>query len=146
MDPISLIVAALAAGVAAGAKDVAGGAIKDAYKGLKGLISRRLRTSKSPDATTVDPDTLLNAHEQRPETWKTPLEEALRAGGAADDPDLMAAAQRLVEMADPQGARQGKYRLDLRGAQGVQVGDHGTMTVNIAAPPSGPPRDDRTED
>lgn len=65
MDPISLIVAALAAGVAASAKDVAGSAVKDAYCGLRGLIIRRLHASKNPDATAVDPDTLLTAHEVR---------------------------------------------------------------------------------
>lgn len=137
MDPISLIVAALAAGVAASAKDVAGSAVKDAYKGLKGLISRRLHASKNPNATAVDPDALLAAHEQRPETWQAPVEEALRAGGAGGDTDLVGAAQRLLEMADPGGAQRGKYTVDLRGAQGVQVGDSGTMTVNLSAPPPG---------
>ena len=146
MDPISLIVAALVAGAATGVKDVVGGAVKDAYEGLKGLVSRRLRASNSPAATAVDPDTLLSAHEQRPETWKAPMQEALRAGGAAEDSDLVAAARRLLEMADPEGALAGKYTVDLRGAQGVQVGDHGTMTVNLTARPSGPPRADRTRD
>ena len=41
MDPITLIVAALAAGAAAGLGDTASQAIKDAYAGLKGLIKRR---------------------------------------------------------------------------------------------------------
>lgn len=134
MDPVSLIVAALVAGVAAGTKDVAGAAVKDAYHALKDLVRRRLEAAKDPAATAVAPTALLAAHEQRPETWRAPMEEALRAGGAADDADLVAAAQGLLRLADPEGAQRGKYTVDLRGAQGVQVGDGGTMTVNLNAP------------
>ncbi len=134
MDPISLIVAALVAGVTAGTKDAASGAVQDAYQALKRMVTRRLRASEDPAVTAVDPDTLLTAHAQRPETWQAPLEEALRAGGAADDHDLVTAAQQLLALADPEGAQRGKYTVDLRGAQGVQVGDHGTMTVNLHAP------------
>ena len=42
MDPISLIVAALAAGASAAVKDTAGQAVKDAYSGLKALVKRKL--------------------------------------------------------------------------------------------------------
>src|ERR1700722_6846176 len=42
MDPVTLIVAALVAGAAAGLKDTASSAIKDAYNGLRGLVLRRL--------------------------------------------------------------------------------------------------------
>ena len=41
MDPITVIVAALAAGAAAGLKPTAEQAIKDAYAGLKALILAR---------------------------------------------------------------------------------------------------------
>ena len=41
MEPISLILAALAAGAAAAAKDTAGTAVKDAYEGLKALIKKK---------------------------------------------------------------------------------------------------------
>ena len=40
MDPISLIITALVAGAAAASKDIAGQAVKDAYKGLKDLIKK----------------------------------------------------------------------------------------------------------
>ena len=42
MDPITLIVTALAAGAALGVKDAASSAVKDAYAGLKALVSKRL--------------------------------------------------------------------------------------------------------
>jgi hypothetical protein len=43
MEPVSLIVAALAAGAAAGVKPTAEQAVKDAYAGLKKLITDRYR-------------------------------------------------------------------------------------------------------
>ena len=41
MDPVSLIVAALAAGASAGLKDTVAGAVKDAYAAVKRLLSQR---------------------------------------------------------------------------------------------------------
>jgi len=38
-------------------------------------------------------------------------------------------------MVDPEGTDAGKYRVDVRGAQGVQIGDHGTQTNTFTTPP-----------
>ena len=40
MDPITLIVTALAAGAATGITDATSSAVKDAYTGLKALVSK----------------------------------------------------------------------------------------------------------
>ncbi|MFN7216623.1 MULTISPECIES: hypothetical protein [unclassified Microcystis] len=45
MEPISLILAALAAGAVAAAKDTAGTAVKDAYESLKALIKKKFGSS-----------------------------------------------------------------------------------------------------
>ena len=50
MDPISLIIAALAAGAIAGVKDTAGQAVKDAYAGLKALVHRRFAGNRDAEA------------------------------------------------------------------------------------------------
>jgi hypothetical protein len=42
MDPITLIVTALVAGAALGAQDTMSAMVKDAYTGLKNLVSKRL--------------------------------------------------------------------------------------------------------
>ena len=42
MDPITLIVTALAAGAALGAQDTVSAMVKDAYAGLKVLVRKRL--------------------------------------------------------------------------------------------------------
>lgn len=120
MDPITLIVTALAAGAALGVKDSASSAVADAYAWLKSLVQRRL--ASRPDAELV-----LARHESAPETWQTPLIAELDSAGAGGDPDLVAAAQALMRLLDDSGTRAGKYTVDVRGAQGVQIGDHGTQ-------------------
>jgi len=76
MDPITLIVTALAAGATLGISDMASSAIKDAYAGLKALVRKRL--GGRPEA-----DLVLAKHEQAPEAWATsrPAPEAARHRG-----------------------------------------------------------------
>ena len=56
VDPITIIVTALATGAAAGLKPTAAQAVKDAYAGLKSLIQRKLGTTASVDALESKPD------------------------------------------------------------------------------------------
>jgi hypothetical protein len=113
VEPVSLILGALAAGAA----DTAKQAVKDAYEGLKRLVAARLAGRPSAEVA-------LSEHAADPETWQAPLAKELTAAGAVGDDEILAAARAVLERADPDGARAGKYTVDLRGAQGVQVGDH----------------------
>lgn len=110
-----MIEVALVAGAAAGAKDTASTAIKDAYQALKTLVKSRL--AGRPTAEVV-----LAGHEAAPRTWRDPLVAELTAVGV--DAELLSAAQTLLELVGRTGPRPGKYSTDLRGAQGVQVGEH----------------------
>ena len=110
--------------------DAASSAVKDAYAGLKALVRKRL--GGRPDAELV-----LARHEEAPETWQAPLTAELAEAGADRDPDLVAAAQALMTLVDEAGARAGKYTVDVRGAQGVQVGDHNRQDNVFHAPPGG---------
>jgi hypothetical protein len=130
MDPITLIVTALAAGAALGVKDTASSAVKDAYAGLKALVTKRL--GGRPGAELV-----LAKHERAPATWQAPLMAELGEARADSDPDLVAAAQALMRLVDDAGARAGKYTVDVRGAQGVQVGEHNRQDNVFNAPPDG---------
>lgn len=130
MDPITLIVTALAAGAALGITDTASSAIKDAYAGLKTLVRKRL--GGRPDAELV-----LAKHEQAPQTWRTPLMAELDEAGAGHDADLVAAAEALMHLVDAAGARAGKYTVDVRSAQGVQIGDRNTQHNVFGTPPGG---------
>jgi hypothetical protein len=76
MDPITLVVTALAAGAALGLKDAASSGVTDAYTGLKVLVRKRL--SGRPDG-----DLVLARHEEAPGIWRAPLMAEL------DQPELI---------------------------------------------------------
>ena len=129
MDPVTLIVTALAAGAASALQDGASSAVKDAYASLKALVAKRL--GGRPDAELV-----LTRHEKAPETWQAPLMAELADSAADRDLDLVAAARALMSLVDEAGATAGKYTVDVRGAQGVQIGDH-TRQDNVFNAPAG---------
>lgn len=129
MDPITLIVTALAAGAALGVQDTASAMIKDAYVSLRDLVRRRL--GSDPGAELV-----LARHDQAPETWQAPLMAELARSGAEGDDDLIAAAKTLLDLVSEAGGA-GKYTVDMRGAQGVQVGDHNRQDNVFNAPADG---------
>ncbi|MCL4528199.1 MAG: hypothetical protein M1282_02155 [Chloroflexi bacterium] len=81
MDPVQIIIGALAGSIA---KPI----VEDAYKALKDLIKRKF----SKDATL---QVALDNFEKRPSTWQKPLEEALIAADAGNDPEIVSAAKML---------------------------------------------------
>ncbi len=127
MDPITLILTALAAGAALGIKDTASAAVKDAYVTLKALVKSRF--GGRPKAQVV-----LAKHERAPDTWQPPLRAELAEAGADSDSDLVADARALMRLIDPAGVRAGKYTVDVQGAQGVQIGDYNRQDNVFNAP------------
>jgi hypothetical protein len=128
MDPETLIVTALASGAGAGLKDAASSAVTDAYNKLKTLASHALAGRKKGEL-------VLAEHEKDPEVWKKPLAEELHASGAADQADLVAAAELLLSLIDAAGTAAGKYHVVVQDSGGIQVGDHNTMTLNLGGTP-----------
>lgn len=88
MDPISVIVAALAAGAAAGVKPTAEQAIKDAYAGLKGFIQRKW------GQVNVSQLEANPASEAR----RTVVKEDLAQAEAGTDRELLALADKVLEV------------------------------------------------
>jgi hypothetical protein len=121
MDPVTLIVTALAAGAASALQDGASSAVKDAYARVKALVKKRF-------AGRPGRELVLARHEAAPQTWEAPLAAELSAADADSDADLVAAAQALMSLVDEAGSRSGKYVVAVRDSQGVQVGDHNTQT------------------
>jgi hypothetical protein len=117
---VELIVAALAAGAAAGITDTTSAAIRDAYTRLRDGVQRRL-ADRDERATLA-----LDAGEAGR------LGEDLVGSGADRDEQILASARELLAGLDPAGARAGKYSVDLREAKGVMVGDHNTQTNTFA--------------
>lgn len=92
MDPITLILAALAAGAGVGATEVAKTAISDAYAGLKGLILRRF--GQNTQATTA-----LAMFETNPdETIASYLRPHLVDYQLEADSEIMASAEDLLTL------------------------------------------------
>ncbi|WP_039795969.1 hypothetical protein [Amycolatopsis alba] len=121
LESVELVVAALAAGAAAGTRETASTAVKDAYAGVKTLALRTLRRGGSvPPAVVaaVESDVIAPGD----------LETALTAADAGADEELVAAALKVLELTDPAGTQAGKYRVLLHGNKGVQIGDHNTQT------------------
>jgi hypothetical protein len=127
MDPVSLIVGALAAGVSATGK----AAVQDAYEGLKRMVGARLAGRRAAEVALAE-------HEADPDTWYQPLAKAVAESGAARDEAIVAAAQRVMALLDADGMAAGKYVVNLGDSQGVQIGDS-NQQVNLFGPGSGRP-------
>lgn len=117
MDPISLLVGALAAGAQAALKDTASTAIKDAYNGLKNLIVRKFGSSKPS----------VEGLEQKPESKakQASVQEDLQAAGAAGDDEVLERAHELVQALrrdDPGGAAALGVDLERIEAAFLQIG------------------------
>jgi hypothetical protein len=133
MDPVSLIVAALAAGLAAAVKESAGDAVKVGYQRLKSLI-----LGHSGD--NEDVKSALEKHEQKPEVWTAPLKDALVESGADKDQEVVQAAHELAKLVDPQAAHAFEQYIENYGQVGMQinigqVGQIGGISGPTGAPP-----------
>lgn len=120
MEPITLIVTALAAGASAGAidalKDNAKEMARTAYAKLRGLAQKRI-------AGRPDGELALERHEAAPQKWEAALTDELTAAGAAEDAELVTAAKAFIDLIDQAGAKSGKYNVTIKDSKGVQVGD-----------------------
>ncbi|WP_413174396.1 hypothetical protein [Anabaena azotica] len=126
---MEIIIAALIAGATAAAKDTAGQAVKDAYKGLKDLIKAKfVEQGKEDDSNMVD------KHEKKldSEAFKALLKEELTNLGVDKDAEIIKAAEEVMKKEDPQGFQDGKYNTTVT-VQGDVFGVAGTNqgTVNI---------------
>jgi hypothetical protein len=89
MDPIGAVALSLALGAASIAgNEIVSALVTDAYDGLKNLIKRRY------------PKVSVDSLEQAPDSKnrRAVVEEDLAAAGAAQDAELLAAAQKLIEL------------------------------------------------
>jgi hypothetical protein len=119
------IIAAVSAGAAAGATDTAKKAVADAYDALKSLVRTKFGSS-SEAAVAID------KLEAKPDSdgRKQTLDEELRSVKAASDPELISAAQSLMELirALPQGEQSIQFAM----GSGIAQADHGsTATVTL---------------
>ena len=118
MDPLALVVTALITGASRGLGETADKAVRDAYDGLKQLILRRFAGEPAIEVAVTEV-------EREPEAWEPALKAALERVGAAGDDEILARAQAVLEEADPNGARAGKYVVNAASIKGGIIGDFG---------------------
>jgi hypothetical protein len=128
MEPVTLILTALATGASAGAlealKDDAKEKAKAAYARLHGLVKERV--SGRPHGELA-----LAEYDSAPQKWEGLLTAELTEAGAAQDDDLVGAAKALMEIIDQAGAKSGKYNVTVKDSKGVQVGDGNVQFNNF---------------
>lgn len=116
MDAVTVVETALVTGAVVGLKDTATAVVKDAYAGLKSLVLGKVKDVPGGEVA-------VEQHADDHETWRAPLRKALEASGAADDAEILDAAQRLLELTDPTGSQSGKYKVAIAsGERSVAVG------------------------
>ncbi|EME55034.1 RIP homotypic interaction motif-containing protein [Amycolatopsis decaplanina] len=120
-----LVAAGLVAGAAAGAKDTASLAVKDAYAGLVDGARRRFGAKVAAQLEEAAHDDAAPDKEQR---VRDELVRALDGAALEPDDELVATARTLLDRVG------GKFTVDVRESQGVQVGDHNSMTLNFGPP------------
>jgi hypothetical protein len=132
MEPITLIMTALAAGAGAGALDELKDEVKErvrvAYGKLRDLVSKRFR-----ETGTANGEAVLAEYEADPESFEKGLNKKLADADASGDEALVAAAKALLELLDQQGGKSAKYNVTITGSQGIQIGDHSTQTSTFTS-------------
>ena len=118
--------------IVAAVADLSGTLVKDSYTGLKNLIARKWGAA-SPVAKAVE------GVEEKP--GSTPrhgvLQEEIAAVKAQEEPEVAAAAARLIEAArtTPAGSQViNNIQQNIRGSGNAALGS-GTMNVNFGQPP-----------
>ncbi|MFI6495391.1 hypothetical protein [Streptomyces sp. NPDC050564] len=128
MEPVSLIVAALVAGAAAGATDATKEAVAAAYRRL--LVAVRARLADRPDGPLT-----LDRFAEEPATWEPSLRAELTAAGADRDEALMALARQMLAGTAQDAGPGPKYRTEFHGQVGTAVvGDTAHVEVTVHKP------------
>lgn len=126
MDPITLILTALAAGASTGGQAIVSEAIKDSYSGLKTLIQRKF--AGKPVAEMA-----LTQHETDPQVWQAPLKQALQQEHLDQDATILKAAKALLDRLQAQSG--GRHSTQsIVGNYNAQAQGSGSASVNVTQP------------
>ena len=110
MDPLTVIVTALATGATLALKAAVGEGAKDAYKALKKRV-----IEKYGDKGDVQDAVNKVEADPRSDARRALLKEELAKTRAAEDGELLKAAQDLLAAAQPESAQAGEQRVTVSG-------------------------------
>jgi hypothetical protein len=119
MDPITMVVAALAAGAAAGvstsSQDATAAVLRSSCRQIRTRVLRR-----APDP--AEAERVLDAHAGAPSEHEQALRAVLMAANAAADSKILEAARAILG-SPPSAHPSGKYPIQINNGKGVVVGD-----------------------
>jgi hypothetical protein len=130
MDSISIVFAALVAGLTSGVSDVAKTAVMALYQDFRARLMPKVDTSE-------DAKSALVALEKKPDSEGRQLavKEELASLEVEKDAELVRLAKTFLEQIDPNGAQSGKYIINIQNAQGTVIGDQNTVTQTFTNRP-----------
>ncbi|MBK8784709.1 MAG: hypothetical protein IPO22_23590 [Anaerolineales bacterium] len=129
MEPIEVILSALAAGAITGATDVAGTAIKDAYKALVSLVTKKFGSNKEAKSH-------LDNYLKDSETWEKPVKKAIQESKIDKDDQVIALAHELLKLVKSNKASSENH-IEINGnVQGLIQENKGQVTMNFSKPPA----------
>jgi len=132
LEPVDLVMTALAAGAAAGVTSVASTAVKDTYQFMISLTRKALiRGSGHNNGETIDGT--VDQFLAEPLNYQNELRSTLASTDACADAMLTTAARHLLSLLNAENENGGKYRIEAHDNQAVQVGDGNTMTLHLGA-------------
>jgi hypothetical protein len=115
MEPIALILTALAAGATAAAKDTAGTAVKDAYNGLKHLLKKKFEGDPLAQA-------VVDAKPEDIDKAEGLLKTKITEFSVEKDTEILRAAKTLIDTLNSESVIQGgSPDLNLKATAGRDV-------------------------
>ncbi len=114
MDRVNLVLVALASSPE-NAEDGDADTVRSLRADLKGQVEHRL-------GDHADAKRALEQYEENPEEGRDRLKEVLDSTGAVEDLDVVAVAQTLMKLVDPEGSAAGKYAVPPRSLPGLSIG------------------------
>ena len=129
MEPIEVILAALATGAITGVTNVAGTAVKDAYKELVSLVTKKFGSNKEAKSH-------LDNYLKDSETWEKPVKKAIQESKIDKDDEVIKLARELLKIVKSK-QEASENQIEINGnVQGLIQENKGRVTMNFSKPPA----------